>query len=44
MQRRHLTSLHEKGEHSQAELAELFGVPRSAVYRTVQRESAKRTS
>jgi len=37
-------SLYEKGEHSQAELAELFGVARSTVYRTIQWESAKRTS
>jgi DNA invertase Pin-like site-specific DNA recombinase len=41
LQRRHLMSLYEKGEHSQAEL---FGVARSTVYRTIQRESAKRTS
>ena len=43
LQRRHLMSLHEKGEHTQAELAELFGVARSTVYRTIQRELAKRT-
>lgn len=36
-------SLHEKGEHTQAERAELFGVARSTVYRTIQRELAKRT-
>lgn len=36
-------SLHEKGEHTQAVLAELFGVARSTVYRTIQRELAKRT-
>lgn len=36
-------SLQEKGEHTQAELAELFGVTRSTVYRTIQRELAKRT-
>ncbi|WP_270242352.1 recombinase family protein [Kocuria marina] len=44
LQRRHLLSLHEKGEHTQAELAKLFGVARSTVYRTIQRELAKRTS
>ena len=43
LHRRHLLSLHEKGEHTQAELAELFGVARSTVYRTIQRESTKRT-
>ena len=43
LQRGHLLSLHERGEHSQAELAELFGVARSTVYRTIQRELAKRT-
>ncbi len=44
LQRRHLMSLHEMGKHSQAELAELFGVARSTAYRTIQRELAKRTS
>ena len=44
LQRRHLMSLYEKREHTQAELAELFGVARSTVYRTIQRELAKRTS
>ncbi len=39
LQRRHLMALHTQGEHSQAELAELFGVARSTIYRTVQRES-----
>lgn len=36
--------LHEKGEHNQAELAELFGRARSTDHRTIQRELAKRTS
>lgn len=36
-QRRHLLQLHVAGEHTQAELAELFGVARSTVYRTIQR-------
>ena len=40
LQRRQLMVLHAQGEHSQSELAELFGVARSTVYRTVQRESA----
>lgn len=44
LQRRHLMSLYERGEHTQAELAELFAVARSTVYRTIQRESAKRTN
>lgn len=44
LQCRHLMSLYEKGEHSQAELADLFGVARSTVYRTIQRDSAKHTS
>ncbi|WP_438612852.1 helix-turn-helix domain-containing protein [Kocuria arenosa] len=43
LQRRHLLSLHEKGKHTQAKLAEVFGVARSTVYRTTQRELAKRT-
>ena len=40
LQRRHLLTLHARGEHS---LAVLFGVARSTVYRTIQRELAKRT-
>jgi hypothetical protein len=35
--------LHEKGEHTPAEPAELFGVVRATVHRTIQCESTKRT-
>ncbi len=43
LQRRHRMGLHAQGGFTQAELAELFGVTRSTVYRTIQRESAKTT-
>lgn len=33
----HLVDLHEAGEHTSAELGELFGVSRATVYRVVQR-------
>ncbi|MGW0593064.1 helix-turn-helix domain-containing protein [Streptosporangium sp. NPDC002607] len=33
----HLVALHKAGEHTSAELAELFGVARSTVYRAVER-------
>ena len=36
-QEAHLAHLHAAGEHTSAELAELFGVARSTVYRTVKR-------
>lgn len=39
-QRRHLLSLHRAGEHTQAELAELFSVSRTTVDREIQRGSA----
>lgn len=38
-QRKHLLSLHDAGEHTQAELAELFGISRTTVYRELQRRS-----
>ncbi len=38
-QQRHLMEVHRAGTHSTAELAELFNVARSTVYRTVQRQS-----
>lgn len=38
-QRRHLLELHDKGEHTQAELAELFTVSRTTIYREVQRRT-----
>lgn len=37
VQRKHLLSLYETGEHTQAELAELFSVSRTTVYREIQR-------
>jgi len=37
----HLVALHRAGEHSTAELAELFGVARSTVYRAIDREAAR---
>jgi DNA invertase Pin-like site-specific DNA recombinase len=36
-QERHLVMLNEAGEHTSAELAELFGVARSTVYRAIRR-------
>jgi DNA invertase Pin-like site-specific DNA recombinase len=36
-QAKHLLELHDLGTYTQAELAELFGVGRSTVYRTVER-------
>ncbi len=43
VQRKHLLSLYDAGEHTQAELAELaelFGVSRTTVYREIQRRGA----
>jgi DNA invertase Pin-like site-specific DNA recombinase len=37
-QEAHLVSLVASGEYSTAEVAELFGVARSTVYRAIQRE------
>jgi predicted DNA-binding protein YlxM (UPF0122 family) len=37
-QEAHLVALFDSGDHSTAELAELFGVTRSTVYRAVERE------
>lgn len=39
-QRRHLLTLHRAGEQTQAELASLFSVSRTTVYREIQRGSA----
>lgn len=36
-QHRHLFQLHQGGEHTSTELAELFGVARSTIYRTIER-------
>ncbi|MBG6223890.1 DNA invertase Pin-like site-specific DNA recombinase [Arthrobacter sp. CAN_A2] len=38
-QRRHLHELLDKGDHTQAELAELFSVSRTTIYREVQRRA-----
>ena len=38
--RKHLLTLHDAGEHTLAELAELFRVSRTTVYRELQRLSA----
>jgi len=38
-QQAHLVALHDAGEHSTAELSDLFGVGRSTVYRTIAREA-----
>ncbi len=40
-QEAHLVALHRAGEHSTAELGELFGVARSTVYRAIQRDAAR---
>ena len=40
-QEAHLVGLHRAGEHSVAELGDLFGVTRSTVYRAIQRDAAR---
>lgn len=40
VRRKHLLSLYDAGEHTQAELAELFSAPRTTVYREIQRRGA----
>jgi DNA invertase Pin-like site-specific DNA recombinase len=40
-QEAHLVALFDSGDHSTAELADLFGVTRSTVYRAVERERAR---
>ena len=40
-QEAHLVALFDSGDHSTGELAELFGVTRSTVYRAVERERAR---
>ena len=40
----HLVSLHQAGEHTSAELAELFSVARSTVYRALDRAAAPGSS
>ncbi|WP_455834446.1 helix-turn-helix domain-containing protein [Pseudarthrobacter siccitolerans] len=39
MQRSHLLKLHDAGEYTQAELAELFEVSRKTVFRELQRRT-----
>lgn len=39
-QESHLVDLYDAGEHTTAEIAELFGVARSTVYRAVERARA----
>jgi transposase len=36
-QAKHLLEVHDSGNYTQAELAELFGVGRSTIYRTIDR-------
>jgi DNA invertase Pin-like site-specific DNA recombinase len=36
-QAKHLLELHDSGSYTQAELAELFGVARSTIYRSIER-------
>ena len=40
-QEAHLVSLYRAGEHSTAELSELFGVARSTVYRAIERDTSR---
>ena len=41
-QEAHLAALHRAGDHTTTELADLFGVARSIVYRAIQREETAR--
>ena len=41
-QEAHLVMLHRAGEHSTAELSDLFGVGRSTVYRVIERDGQRR--
>ncbi len=43
-QEAHLVELYQAGDHSTAELAELFGVGRSTVYRAIERAAARSTT
>ena len=40
-QEAHLVTLHRAGEHSTAELSDLFGVGRSTVYRVIERDTRR---
>jgi len=37
----HLVALHHAGNHSTAELADLFGIGRSTVYRAIERDARR---
>jgi DNA-binding MarR family transcriptional regulator len=41
-QEAHLIAFHRTGEHSTAELGDLFGVARSTVYRAIERDKRHR--
>lgn len=43
-QERHLVDLYNAGKHTTAEIAELFGVARSTVYRSLARAGARTPS
>lgn len=43
-QEAHLVALHRAGEHSTAELGDLFGVARSTVYRAIQRDQRRQAA
>lgn len=43
-QEAHLVELHRAGRHTTTELAELFNIARSTVYRAVQRAGAQSTT
>ncbi len=43
-QEAHLVALHRSGEHSTAELSDLFGVARSTVYRAIERDAVGQRS
>jgi DNA invertase Pin-like site-specific DNA recombinase len=43
-QEAHLVVLHRAGEHSTAELGDLFGVARSTVYRAIQRDQRRQAA
>ena len=40
-QEAHLVTLHRAGEHSTAELSDLFGVGRSTLYRVIERDARR---
>ncbi len=40
-QEAHMVALHRAGEHSTAELGDLFGVARSTVYRALERDAGR---